>query len=217
MRRLAMIKEKIKRYRAFWSKEPVERPMIGFSLGGWFQLKNYSALEKLRGRPRLEADQLSPEDFFPDYDRIVNFQWMRSKTTSSAPLPPSLPSPGWKPCSAAPSKSEKSLSGSTREDSNTPVLIRIDLSPRNPWRLKYLEFVLGVERSLWRTLSCRPANSQGSFRHGSGPSRGFPHGPRPLRSARGLRAPGTVIQRFDHRSRPRAAGRFRALSQTAMW
>jgi hypothetical protein len=143
MRRLAMIEEKIKRYRAFWSKEPVERPMIGFSLGGWFQLKNYSALEKLRGRPRIEADQLSPEDFFPDYDRIVN-QWNIEDDLirAVAPIPPFPWLEAMLGCSVQIGKESVWVDEGGFEYAH---LGRIDFSPRNPWRLKYLEFLAALK------------------------------------------------------------------------
>ena len=42
--------DKIRKYRAFWANDPMERPLIGFSLGGWFPLQSYTALGKFRGR-----------------------------------------------------------------------------------------------------------------------------------------------------------------------
>jgi len=86
----SIFQDKLARYRSFWSREPVERPIIGFSLGGWFQLQNYSALERLRNRAKIEPHQFPPEDFFPDYDRIVS-HWDEIEddlVRAVAPLPP---------------------------------------------------------------------------------------------------------------------------------
>jgi hypothetical protein len=65
------VEEKIKKYISFWNGYPVERPMVGFSLGGWFSFQSYSAIQKYRGVERLTPDMLSPEIHFGDYDRIV--------------------------------------------------------------------------------------------------------------------------------------------------
>ena len=55
------------RYRRFWTRSPVERPLIGFSVGGWFPLQSYRAMQKLRGEPILRPDDLHPEEFLPDF------------------------------------------------------------------------------------------------------------------------------------------------------
>jgi hypothetical protein len=60
------IQEKCKRYHAFWRSAPVARPLIGFSLGGWFPMQNYSAMQKFSGVARLKAEDLHPEEFFAE-------------------------------------------------------------------------------------------------------------------------------------------------------
>jgi len=65
------LEEKIEKYLAFWNNSPVERPMVGFSLGGWFSFQSYGAIQKYRGAERLTLDMLSPERHFDDHDRIV--------------------------------------------------------------------------------------------------------------------------------------------------
>ena len=144
MRRLAIIDEKIKRYRAFWSKEPVERPMIGFSLGGWFQLKNYSALERFRNGTGLQANQINPEDFFPDYDRIIS-QWDRIEDDLIRAVAPIPPFP-WLEAMLG-SKVQIGEESVWAEEGGFEYtrLDRIDYSRSNPWRLKYLEFVAALK------------------------------------------------------------------------
>lgn len=34
---------KIERYKAFWSHAEVARPMVGFTMRGWFPLEEYAA------------------------------------------------------------------------------------------------------------------------------------------------------------------------------
>jgi hypothetical protein len=64
-------KAKVDRYGRFWSRAPVERPLIGFSLGGWFPLQSYRALERLRGKHALSPNDFQPEEYLADYDAIV--------------------------------------------------------------------------------------------------------------------------------------------------
>ena len=134
------LEEKIKRYKAFWNREIVERPLIGFSLGGWFPLKNYSALENLRGITPLKPDMICPKDFFADYDRLISqFDLVKDDIIRAiAPLPP-FP---WL----------EAMLGVVMEVGNESIWVReggfdyanldrLDFSPQNPWRRKYLEFV----------------------------------------------------------------------------
>ena len=81
---------KTDRYRRFWTRSPVERPLIGFSVGGWFPLQSYRAMQKLRGEPILRPDDLHPEEFLPDYEGIVAL-WdglEDDMIRGLAPLPP---------------------------------------------------------------------------------------------------------------------------------
>ena len=62
---------KIERYNSFWCRTPIDRPLIGFSVGEWFPLQSYRAMQKLRGQPELVPDDLRPEEFLTDYEGIV--------------------------------------------------------------------------------------------------------------------------------------------------
>jgi len=60
----ANIGAKIRRAQAFWNRGPVDRPMIGFSLGGWFPLQDLALMRKalsLRGL-YLQIVVESPEE-----------------------------------------------------------------------------------------------------------------------------------------------------------
>ena len=71
---------KIDRYRQFWSRTPVDRPLVGFSVGGWFPLQSYRAMQKLRGKAALAPDDLHAEEFLADYQGVVGL-WKASRTT----------------------------------------------------------------------------------------------------------------------------------------
>lgn len=137
------LKEKTDRYSAFWSNEPVERPVMGFSLGGWFPLQSYSVMERFKGLKGLAADRIVPEEFFKDYDRLVA-QWDEVEDDLIRAVAPIPPFP-WL----------EAMLGSRVQVGNESIwaeeggfdyadLDRLDLSKDNPWRRKYLEFVAAL-------------------------------------------------------------------------
>ncbi len=84
------LQNKLQKYHAFWANAPVERPLIGFSLGGWFPLQSYTALGRFRGQQGIAVDELLPEDYLADYDRLVA-SWNGVEDDiirAVAPLPP---------------------------------------------------------------------------------------------------------------------------------
>lgn len=133
------LEDKLKRYRAFWDGSPVDRPLIGFSLGGWFPLQSYPAMQKLRNYQKISADQLSPEEFFSDYDRIATYfdRVEDDVIRAVAPVPP-FP---WL----------EAILGCRLQIGDESIWVEeggfdyaalndLDLSADNPWRKKYLSF-----------------------------------------------------------------------------
>jgi hypothetical protein len=136
----ANIEAKIRRARAFWNREAVDRPMIGFSLGGWFPLRSYSAMERLRGVGRLQPEMVRPEELFADYDRLIgNFDRVKDDVVRAvAPIPP-FP---WFEAMLGVSVEVGNESIWAREGGfDYADMDRLDFSSQNPWRRKYLELV----------------------------------------------------------------------------
>ena len=69
--RSSSIEAKLDRYTRFWNRAPIERPLIGFSVGGWFPLQSYRAMQKLRGKPGLAPEDFRPDEFLPDCEGVV--------------------------------------------------------------------------------------------------------------------------------------------------
>ncbi len=121
----------------------MERPLIGFSLGGWFPLQSYTALGRFRGKG-IAAEELVPEDYLADYDRLVA-SWNGVEDDiirAVAPLPP-FP---WL----------EAMLGARVQVGNEAIwaleggfeygdLDKQDLSSGNLWRRKYLEFVAALK------------------------------------------------------------------------
>jgi hypothetical protein len=134
------LSEKLKKYRDFWSGSEVERPLIGFSLGGWFPLHHYTAMHKFRGKGRLAPNQIHAEDFLPDYEAVVA-HWNRVEDDVLRGVAPIPPFPWLEAMLGSPVQAgEESMWAEEGgfDYVNTPNL---DWSPENPWRRKYLEFV----------------------------------------------------------------------------
>jgi len=62
---------KIDKYRAFWSREEVPRPLVGFSLVGWFPLGEFGAREAWGCAEYLTPEMVAPEAFLDDHLRLL--------------------------------------------------------------------------------------------------------------------------------------------------
>jgi hypothetical protein len=62
---------KIDRYRAFWSRAEVRRPLVGFSLVGWFPLSEFAAARVWGTDRYLTPDMIDPDAFIPDHLRMM--------------------------------------------------------------------------------------------------------------------------------------------------
>lgn len=62
---------KIERYRAFWNRAGVSRPMAGFSMIGWFPLQEFAVTQTWGGRRYLSPDMLDPQVVIDDHVRMV--------------------------------------------------------------------------------------------------------------------------------------------------
>ena len=62
---------KIERYAAFWSRADVSRPMVGFTMRGWFPLEEYAATRAWPVNAELTPDMVVPEAFLEDEERLL--------------------------------------------------------------------------------------------------------------------------------------------------
>jgi len=65
------IQEKIKRHLAFWNKDKVDRPMVGFLIGNYFFADCFKAAKNLMipGK-EIKATDIHVDDFLEDYERL---------------------------------------------------------------------------------------------------------------------------------------------------
>jgi hypothetical protein len=62
---------KIARYRAFWAREPVRRPLVGFSFIGWFPLEEFAVCRSWGTDGNLSPEMVQPEAFLDDHLRML--------------------------------------------------------------------------------------------------------------------------------------------------
>ena len=63
--------EKVDRYRAFWSREPVDRPLVGFTFVGWFPFQDFSVCQSWNVGDVLTPEMLVPDEWLDDYERLL--------------------------------------------------------------------------------------------------------------------------------------------------
>ena len=134
------VADKIDRYLRFWNRTPVERPLIGFSVGGWFPFQHYRAMQPFRGRTGLGPQALQPEAFLADYEGIVA-RWEGVEDDMIRGISP-LPFLPWLEAMLGCRVQVGEESVWAEEGGfEYAEFGRIDFSENNPWRRKYLEFV----------------------------------------------------------------------------
>jgi hypothetical protein len=63
---------KIDGYKKFWSREPVKRPLIGFSIKSWFPLDEFKASAAWPRHSYLKPDMVNPVDFLDDQEKLLS-------------------------------------------------------------------------------------------------------------------------------------------------
>ena len=62
---------KIEKYRAFWNRDDVARPLVGFSMVGWFPMEEFSVCQNWESSDFLTLDMVRPQDFMDDHERLA--------------------------------------------------------------------------------------------------------------------------------------------------
>jgi hypothetical protein len=62
---------KIERYKAFWNRDHVDRPLIGFSSVGWYPMEYFSVFKSWRIDQRVTPAMLQAEQWLDDYEQLL--------------------------------------------------------------------------------------------------------------------------------------------------
>lgn len=139
---MSTIEEKIRRHRAFWSREPVDRPLVGFRIGDYLLANKFqAALPLLEGGKHIRPEMLEVDRFLDDYERMYRDSlatgqdafWTASPFTAIPWMEAILG------CEIR--ASEASFASEPwMQDLNQIEQVIFD-EAHNPWFTKYLEFV----------------------------------------------------------------------------
>ena len=137
---------KIAGYRSFWKREAVRRPLVGFSLVGWFPLDEFAACRAWASAEYLTPDMIDPEAFLPDHVRILREgEWMDDDIIRGAcPGQVAIPwLPGMLGCRMR--ILPHNVLGEERH-LDWEEALRVRLDRQNPWYRKYFEFADALVR-----------------------------------------------------------------------
>ncbi len=130
---------KVEGYKAFWNRENIKRPLVGFSMKSWFPLEEFEASKVWQAEDVLTPDMIDPEAFMDDQERllregeIIDDDIIRGASPSQA-----VP---WL-CGMLGSKL-RILPGNVLAEEQTlswEELEHLYLDHENPWFKKYMEF-----------------------------------------------------------------------------
>jgi len=131
---------KIDRYRAFWKRDHVNRPLVGFTFVGWFPFREFAACEAWRSSTYLTPEMMAPSDFMGDQVRMLQ----EGETLDddlirgACPMQVAVPFlPGMLGCKLR--ILPDNVMGEERHLTWEEAL-QLRLDHTNPWFRKYLEF-----------------------------------------------------------------------------
>jgi len=62
---------KIARYRAFWSRAAVDRPLVGFSFVDWYPMEYFSTCRSWKVNTHITPEMLEPDAWLDDYEGLL--------------------------------------------------------------------------------------------------------------------------------------------------
>ena len=62
---------KIEKYLAFWKRDDVTRPLVGFSFVGWFPMNEFAVCQNWASSDYLTLDMVEPQNFMDDHVRLA--------------------------------------------------------------------------------------------------------------------------------------------------
>ena len=140
------VEEKIKGYQNFWDLAEVQKPLIGFDMGGFFPIQWFSALKEIKKNVFLQPELLIVDNYLDDYTKL----YKRSASVNDDLIKGVSPIPAipWLEAMLGCSVEISGESIWARErNADWGVLERLSLEQNNPWLQKYLEFLDALVRN----------------------------------------------------------------------
>lgn len=142
---------KIEKYRAFWHREDIGRPLVGFTFRTFFAKEEYEVTRRWQSGKLLTPDMINPEEFMEDEERLLGEGEIMDDDIirGDSPLAAVVP---W--LSGMMGSELKILPGNIfakKMNLSWAELENIHLDRTNPWFQKYIEFAKAlVEKSQGR-------------------------------------------------------------------
>lgn len=131
---------KVHRYRAFWDRSDVSRPLVGFSIKSWFPLQEFEASRGWEGHRHLTPEMIHPPAFLDDQERLLR----EGETLEDDILRGASPSQAvpWL-CAMLGSKLRILPGNVLAEEQHLPwdQVLGMSLDTTNPWYRTYLAFI----------------------------------------------------------------------------
>jgi len=136
--------ERIEKYKAFWNRDKVDCPLVGFTFRGFFPLEEYKVTKAWKPGTLLTPDVIEPADFMEDEEELlregelINDDIIRGDSPASAVIP-------W--LSGMLGSPLKILPGNVLGEELTcswDELRDIKLDHSNPWFKKYISFICAL-------------------------------------------------------------------------
>lgn len=131
---------KTERYRKFWNREPVKRPLVGFTFLSWFPLDEFKVSAAWPKNMELTPDMVHPEEFLDDWEEHLREGEFLDDDLIRGVSP--LQSIFW--CCGSLGCAMRVLPGNiVAEDKSLEwdEVLGIKVDPEAPWFRKYLEFI----------------------------------------------------------------------------
>ena len=162
---------KIERYKDFWSRADVKRPLVGFTFVGWFPFGEFAACKNWGSSKYLTPDMIDPAAFMEDHLRmmregeVVDDDLLRGAGPTQVAVPFL---PGALGCKV------RILSDNVMgEEQNLSweEALQVRLDHHNPWFRKYRGIWPGAGGAIRRSVSGQPRRRSGAHRSARGIAR----------------------------------------------
>jgi hypothetical protein len=131
---------KIERYRTFWSRGDARRPLVAFTLVGWFPLREFAVCRSWAPDTALTAEMIDPGASLDDHIRMLREGEIMDDDAIRGACPGQLAFP-WLPGMLG-AKVRILADSVVGEERRLPLAeaLEVRLDHANPWFRKYMEF-----------------------------------------------------------------------------
>ena len=138
---------KIARYQAFWERSAVARPLVGFSLVGWFPVQEFQTCRAWQGADCVTPQMIRPQAFLEDHLRMLREGEILDDDLIRGACPGQVAIP-WLPGIAG-CRMRVFPDSILGEEQCLSLERAASLKPDrdNPWFRKYVEFGLALVRA----------------------------------------------------------------------